>query len=189
MRKPLTIPILLLTLLFPALAYGETKLSCKSTKTKDRVEIVIDRVAKMVVFFDIPAKSEKKFRIDFLIFHDGKMRGDIAGDIGAFSNHLDFFNTLTINKKNLNIKHLDYYTDQDKLEKKYEHIRNTPYYWGKVNRFGRLLGFKVIIMHQAMEINNYGTDKPLMIPQRPYVLTTHWCNQEGKRRIMGHRFF
>ena len=53
------------------------------------------------MFWDIPANSQNKFSMEFSIIYDVKMGGDGEGDICAFSNHLDFFNTLTINKKNL----------------------------------------------------------------------------------------
>jgi hypothetical protein len=95
-------PILLLVFLFPSYAGADTTLSCKSTKTEDRAEIVIDGGNKTLVFWDIPANSSNKFSIIFSIFYDEKSSGNLAGDIGAFSNHLDFFSTLTINKKNLN---------------------------------------------------------------------------------------
>jgi hypothetical protein len=95
-------PILLLVFLFPSYAGADTTLSCKSTKTEDRAEIVIDGGNKTLVFWDIPANSSNKFSIRFSIFYDEKSSGNLAGDIGAFSNHLDFFSTLTINKKNLN---------------------------------------------------------------------------------------
>jgi hypothetical protein len=100
--KRILAPILLLTLLFPSYAWADTTLSCKSTKTEDRAEIVIDRGSKTIVFWDIPSNSQNKFSMEFSIFYDGKMGGDVEGDIGAFSNHLDFFRTLTINKKTLN---------------------------------------------------------------------------------------
>jgi hypothetical protein len=95
-------PILLLVFLFPSYAGADTTLSCKSTKTEDRAEIVIDGGNKTLVFWDIPANSSNKFSIIFSIFYDEKSSGNLAGDIGAFSNHLDFFSTLTINEKNLN---------------------------------------------------------------------------------------
>jgi len=100
--KRILAPILLVVFLFPTYAGAETTLSCKSTKTEDRAEIVIDRGSKTIVFWDIPANSQNNFSIEFTIFYDGKIRGDLEGDIGAFSNHLDFFSTLTINEKNLN---------------------------------------------------------------------------------------
>ena len=91
-----------MVLLFPTYAGAETTLSCKSTNTENRAEIVIDRGSKTIVFWDIPNNSQNKFSITLSIFYDEKARGDLAGDIGAFSNHRDFFNTLTINKKNFN---------------------------------------------------------------------------------------
>jgi hypothetical protein len=102
MIKHILAPILLVVLLFPTYAGAETTLSCKSTNTENRAEIVIDRGSKTIVFWDMPNNSQNKFSIEFSIFYDGKIRGDLEGDIGAFSNHLDFFSTLTINEKNLN---------------------------------------------------------------------------------------
>ena len=101
--KNLTILLaLIFTVMCSSTSFAGTTLSCKSTKTKDRAEIVIDRDTKTVVFFDMPANSQKKFKIELSILHDGEMRGGLAGDIGAFSNRPDFFHTITINKKNFN---------------------------------------------------------------------------------------
>jgi hypothetical protein len=102
---------------------AKTTLFCKSEISKDRAEILIDKDNKKIVFWDIPSNIQKKFRIDFSIFYDKESSGGTAGDIGAFSNYSDFFNTLTINKKNLNVTFAKHaagsgrYSSQVELEK------------------------------------------------------------------------